>query len=208
MKLIHPISSSLTIAAMSVLGALMPALSALAHCDTMSGPLVTEAVSALDKGDVTPVLKWVQPPDEAAIRKAFSSTVAVRAKGAEEKALADRFFLETLVRIHRAGEGAPFTGLKESPPEPVVAMADAALTKGSADDMIRKISSHMARAMEEKFERALKAAKSKDASVEAGRDFVEAYVAYMHYVEGVHDAIVRASSHHGSSDAHSSGHRE
>ena len=31
-----------------------------AHCDTLDGPVVAMARIALDKGDVTPLLKWVR----------------------------------------------------------------------------------------------------------------------------------------------------
>jgi hypothetical protein len=107
--------------------------------------------------------------------------------------------------LHRAGEGAPYTGIKDEPVEPIVAMADKALAEGSADTMIKKISSHMAQAIKEKFEKALETSKNKDKSVEAGREFVEAYVTYMHYVEGIHTAIISAGGHHhegaGESDA-------
>ena len=118
--------------------------SAFAHCDTTSGPLIPEAKAALEKGDVTPILKWVKKDNEAEIKAAFTKTVAVRAKGPEAKELADQYFLETLVRLHRAGEGAPYTGIKDEPVEPIVAMADKALADGSADEMIKKISGHMA----------------------------------------------------------------
>jgi hypothetical protein len=85
---------------------------------------------ALEKGDVTPLLKWVQPDDENEIRVAFQKTLAVRAKGAEAKDLADMYFFETLVRIHRAGEGAPYTGLKPGEAvDPAVALADKALER-------------------------------------------------------------------------------
>jgi len=167
-----------------------------AHCDTTSGPVIPEAKAALEKGDVTPILKWVKKDDEAQIKTAFAKAVKVRAKGPEEKELADQYFIETLVRVHRAGEGAPYTGIKDAPVEPIVAMADKALADGSADDMIGKISGHMGQAIREKFDRALETMKKKDTSVEAGREFVEAYVTYMHYVEGVHDAIVSKGGHH------------
>ena len=108
---------------------------------------------------------------------------------------ADRYFLETLIRLHRAGEGAPYTGIKDEPVEPIVAMADKALADGSADAMIKKMSGHMAQAIKATFDKALEASKSKDKSVEAGREFVEAYVIYMHYVEGIHAAIMSAGGH-------------
>jgi hypothetical protein len=87
---------------------------ASAHCDTLDGPVVMTAKAALEKGDVTPVLKWVRKEDEKEIREQFKKTLTVRAKGPEAKELADMYFFETLVRIHRAGEGAPYTGLKSA----------------------------------------------------------------------------------------------
>jgi len=175
---------------------LMAGSTAYAHCDTMSGPIIPEALAALEKGDVTPVLKWVMPGDEAEIKAAFAKAVVVRTKGAEAKELADRYFLETFVRVHRAGEGAPYTGLKDEPVDPIVAMADKALATGSADDMIEKLSAHMAKVVQGKFDKAVKAEKKKDVSVKAGREYVEAYVVFMHYVEELHAAIVSAGGHH------------
>ena len=166
-----------------------------AHCDTVSGPVITDAKEALEKGDVTAVLKWVKKENEAEIKTAFAKTLAVRTKGPEAKDLADRYLFETLVRLHRTGEGAPYTGIKDEPVEPIVAMADKALAEGSADDMIKKIGGHMAAAIGEKVKKVLEAGKSKDASVEAGREYVEAYVTYMHYVEGIHAAIMSAGGH-------------
>lgn len=180
--------------------------SARAHCDTTSGPVIPEAKAALESGDVTPILKWVKKDNEAEIKAAFEKAVAVRAKGPEAKELADQYFLETLVRLHRAGEGAPYTGIKDEPVEPIAAMADKALADGSADEMIKKMSGHMAHAVQEKFNRALEAGKTKDESVDAGREYVEAYVTYVHYVEGIHAAIMSAGAHHAEADASASEH--
>lgn len=76
---------------------------ALAHCDTVEGPVVQSARTALETGDITPVLQWVRAVDEQEIRTAFERTVSARSKGPDVQELADRFFFETLVRIHRAG---------------------------------------------------------------------------------------------------------
>ena len=197
-----------TVAAATVLAAGLaawPAGPAQAHCDSMNGPVILEAQAALEKGDVTPVLKWVGPKDEAAIKAAFAQSVAVRAKGPEARQLADRYFLETLVRLHRAGEGAPFTGITDEPVPHVIAMADGALAKGSADGMIGHIGEHLAKAIREKFDRAAAAAAHKDDSVDAGREFVAAYVSYVHYVEGIHTAMM-AGGHHGEAAAKESAH--
>ena len=175
---------------------LLLARAAWSHCDTPGGPVIPEAKAALEKGDVTPVLKWVKKENEPEIKAAFAKAVAVRARGPEAKELADQYFLETLVRLHRTGEGAPYTGIKDEPVEPIVAMADKALADGSADHMIKELGGHMAKAVREKFAEALEAKKNKDKSVEAGRGFVEAYVIYVHYVEGIHGAIMSGGGHH------------
>jgi hypothetical protein len=175
--------------------AAFPGAIALAHCDSINGPVIPEAVIALDNSDVTPVLKWVSGESEAEIRAAFDQAQIVRAKGTEAQQLADQHFLETLVRLHRAGEGAPYTGITDAPVEPIIAMADDALAEGSADEMIRRINRHLAQSIREKFQRVSEARGRKDDSVEAGREFVAAYVNYVHYVEGVHAAIVSAGGH-------------
>lgn len=180
---------------------------AFAHCDTMNGPIIPEAKAALEKGDVTPILQWVRKDDEGEIRAAFAQAVEVRGKGPQAKELADRYFLETLIRLHRAGEGAPYTGLKDEPIEPIVAMADKALVDGGSDEMIKELSAHMAKAIQEKFDIALAARKDRFKSVDAGREYVEAYVTYVHYVEGIHSAMVSAGGHEHGRPAESNPHK-
>ena len=182
--------------------------SAFAHCDTTGGPIIPEAKGALVKGDVTPILKWVTQDNEAEIKAAFAKAVAVRAKGPEAQGLADQYFLETPIRVHRAGEGAPYTGIKDEPVDPVVAMADKALANGSPDEMSKRISGHMATAIKEKLTRVVEAEKNKDRSVEAGREFVEAYVTYMHYVEGIHAAIMSSGAHHAEAGGGAPAHKD
>jgi hypothetical protein len=170
---------------------------AFAHCDTLDGPVVQTARMALENGDVTPLLKWVQADDENEIRAAFQKTLAVRAKGSEAKELADMYFFETLVRIHRAGEGAPYTGLKPGEAvDPAVALADKALETGSVDKLVDVLTEAMAKGIRERFKHASETQKHADDSVAAGREFVEAYVNFTHYVEGLHAIIKTSGSQH------------
>jgi hypothetical protein len=172
--------------------------SAFAHCDTLDGPVVQTARIALEKGDITLLLKWVREKDENEIRVAFQKTLAVRTKGAEAKELADMYFFETLVRIHRAGEGAPYTGLKPSEAvDPAVALADKALESGSVDKLVDVLTKAMANGIRERFQRASETQKHANDSVTAGREFVEAYVIFTHYVEGLHAIIKGSGGHHG-----------
>lgn len=174
----------------------MPGL-ALAHCDSMDGPVVTEARAALEKGDVTPLLKWVQPEHESEIRAAFQRTLTVRGRSPEARELADMYFFETLVRVHRAGEGAPYTGLRPAgQQEPIVFHSDQALDKGAAEDLIKDVTEAVKKGIDERFHHALEARVHASHSVEAGRAYVAAYVEYMHFVERLyHDATMSAAHH-------------
>lgn len=188
-------SSTLIIVTGTVLALAAPSL-ALAHCDTLDGPVVSEARVALESGDVTPILKWVRPGDEPDIRAAFERTRTVRSLGPEARELADTYFFETLVRIHRAGEGAPFAGLKPAGEvDPAVAMADEALETGSVEKLSTALANHMAAGVQERFERAAAARGQAADSVQAGRAFVAAYVDFTHYVEALHQSVVGAASH-------------
>jgi len=83
-------------------------VSLLAHCDTMDGPVVKAAKEALNKNDVNLVLIWVKPDSEAEVKAVFEKSMAARKKGKEVKELADQYFFETVVRLHRTGEGETY----------------------------------------------------------------------------------------------------
>lgn len=184
---------------LSVLGA---PISALAHCDTLDGPVVETARIALDKGDVTPLLKWVRADEEKEIQAAFEKTLTMRTLGPEAKEFADMYFFETLVRIHRAGEGAPYTGLKPGAAiDPAVALADQALESGSVEKLVTVLTNAMANGIRERFAHAYENQKHADDSLSTGRDFVESYVVFTHYVEGMHGLIKGNAAHHGASVA-------
>jgi hypothetical protein len=173
----------------------LPAAPLLAHCDTLSGPVVAAARTALEKRDITPVLKWVQPRYENEVRSAFDRTLAVRTKGADARELADRWFFETLVRVHREGEGEPFTGLKDDAPA-IFGQTDAAVASGSLEKVERQVSGDVMGGLRMRFEKMNEAKKHADESVAAGRKYVAAYVDFMHYVERLHGEEAAAEGEH------------
>jgi len=179
-------------------GTLVVARVVRAHCDTMDGPVVKTAQTALQKGDVTPVLKWVKKEQEEEVRAAFKKALAVRTKGTEARELADQYLFETLVRLHRAGEGAPYTGLKPAGTDlgPAVMEADKALEKGSADTLVKMVTDDAAAGIRERFAQAVETRKHAEDSVEAGRKYVEAYVEFVHYVERLHQDAAAGAVHH------------
>jgi len=169
---------------------------AFAYFDTIDGPVVIEAKAALKKGDVTPVLKWVKKTREDEIKAVFKKVLAARSKGPEAQEIADRYFFETLIRLHRAGEGAPFTRLKPAGKiEPSVASADKTIEAGSVDDLSKKIGQAAEEAIRERFARLMEAKTHKDESIEAGREYVESYVIYVHFIEGFHNIITQDVNH-------------
>ena len=132
--------------------------------------------------------------------------MAVRRKGDDARALADRYFFETLVRIHRAGEGEAFTGLKPaSHVDPGIAAADKTLQSGSAKELALHMSATVSEGIQKRFALALERKKHAADSIGAGREFVEAYVDYIHFVESVNRLAL-----HGAPQLHheSSGHAE
>ena len=176
--------------------ALLLPVAAGAHCDTLDGPVVAAARTALEKRDITPVLKWVRASEEEEISGAFQRTLAVRTKGPAEQELADLYFFETLVRVHRAGEGAPYTGLKPGAAiDPAVALADRALESGSVDRLVDVLTGAVAEGIRARHSDTEAKQRRADDSVAEGREFVESYVEFTHYVEGLHGLIQGGASH-------------
>lgn len=175
---------------------------ASAHCDTTKGPVVTAARAALEAGDANLVLHWVRPEDEAAVRSAFQHTIEVRALGPAAKELADRYFFETLVRIHRAGEGAPYTGVTDSEPEPIIAATDRAIDRGSAVELEGELITAVRSGLAERFAAARAAKNFRPGDVASGRAYVAAYVPLTHWVEGVYTAANGPGEHHAAAPGH------
>jgi hypothetical protein len=175
---------------------------ALAHCDTLDGPVIKDARIALSKKDVTPVMKWIRPADEAEIRAAFDKTLAVRSQGESARDLADTYFFETLVHVHRAGEGAPFTGLKPAGSKAhIEEAADQSLESGSPDEIVLHLTQAMTDGIRDRFSKARAANAKAGTNVEAGREYVRAYVEYLHYLSGLFDQVVKGGVHaHGEVD--------
>ena len=161
--------------------------------------MVQLARKALETGNVNHVLPWVQESDEPEIRKAFDHAVSVRKLGPDARALADRHFFETLVRIHRAGEGASYTGLKPAGRDlgPAIPAADKALQDGSIDKVVNLLCDAIREGAHRHFHTALDRRGFAPDDVTAGREFVEAYVPYIHYIERLwRDATIAAHGHH------------
>jgi uncharacterized protein DUF6448 len=158
---------------------------AKAHCDTYGGPVVNAARLALETGNVNYVLVWVKKKDENEINEAFKKTLKVRKLGPEAKELADKSFFETLVRIHRAGEGEPYTGLKPADTDlgPAIPTADRATQSGNIDPVRTLLIDEVRKALQTHFSELMELSKYDVNDVTKGREYVAAYVEFVHFVE-------------------------
>ncbi|MUN62820.1 LysM domain-containing protein [Kocuria sediminis] len=192
--------------ALMVLGACLLALSVVvlvpvradAHCDTMDGPAVRDGRRALETGDPGHALKWVGAEHAEELREIFGLARTARVQGGAAREVADRWFLENLVRVHRAGEGAPYTGLKPSgtPVDEKVVAADRCVDSGTLDPLVDLVPTDLLPELEERLAEVLRRRHFDVDDLEAGRAYVEAYVGFVKLAEGEEHDHRRARSAH------------
>jgi hypothetical protein len=146
------------------------------HCDSLDGPVVVAARQALEAGRVDLVLPFVPGDGEVEVTRAFQETMALRGLSPEVAAFADRWFFENVVRIHRAGEGAPYTGLQPAGLDigPVIPLAERALETGSPDELVGVLHDVITEQVKHRLDHALRLRPDVDAGVPQAREYVEA----------------------------------
>jgi hypothetical protein len=172
------------------------------HCDSLDGPVVTAARQALLQADVDLILPYVHADGEAEVRDAFDLALKARALGPEAEDVADRWFFETAVRVHRAGEGAPFTGLKPAGLDvgPVIPAAERALETGSTDELVAVLCSGVRAEVERRHRHAMALAQHASDSVPEARAYVEAMLGLQVWAHKLHLATL--ASPHDTAGAH------
>ena len=194
---VHQITAKAAALATISAALLFAAGPASAHCDGEDGPVVKAAQQALDSGNVNRVLIWVQQADEAQIKDAFRKTLDVRQLNPSARELADHYFFETLVRVHRAEEGAPYTGIQPAGRDlgPAVVAGDKALETGAVEPLAKLLTQAIHKSVEGQFKEVMAKNNYKADDVAAGQEYVKAYVEYIHSVERIYEAA--ASTPHG-----------
>lgn len=168
-----------------------------AHCDAESGPVAVAARKALEAGEFNIIAIWVGEKQAKELRIRFEEALPVYNIGGKAKAFAERYFMETAVRLHREAEGMTYTGLKPALPlPPDVAKAEKALETGDLKPVTDLLYMELQKETQKWFRKALDAKKRyKGESVEAGRKWVDAYVKYIIYVHGLHKRIQAGPEH-------------
>jgi hypothetical protein len=165
------------------------------HCDSLDGPVVRAAQLALESGEVDRILPYVPAAAEDEIVAAFELARAVRPLTPEARALADTAFFETVVRVHRAAEGAPYTGLKPAGLDvgPVIPVAERAIAAGAPDELSALLCDCVEHEVERRFDQML-ALEPANGDVAAHRAHVEAMLALQVWAHSLYLAT-RARPH-------------
>lgn len=168
------------------------------HCDSMDGPVVTAARKALETGNVNIILPYVPKEGEEEVIKAFKKALPLHKQPNGAKEVADLYFFETVVRIHRAGEGAPYTGLKPAglSEGPVIPVAKKAIETGSAEELKKILCDIVTTEVQKRFDHMLHLKKHTDESVDEAREYVEAMLGLQVWSHKVY-LTVKADPHEG-----------
>ena len=161
------------------------------HCDSLDGPVVTAARRALEADKVELVLPFVPENAEVEVRAAFARVQPARAVGGPAQDVADQLFFETVVRVHRAGEGAPYTGLKPAGQDvgPVIPLAERAVDTGSAQPVADYLTQVLSDELNARLDRVTTLASLKDRSVADARAYVEAMLGFEVYSHHLLEAL-------------------
>lgn len=165
------------------------------HCDAMDGPVVRAATLALEAEDVDLVLPYVKAEGEDEVRAAFTRTVKAR-HDPDAREVADLYFFETVVRVHRRGEGAPYTGLKPAGLDvgPVIPVAERAIQTGSSDEITALLTDTLLHEIKARFDQVLALEPKVIGPVPEARKYVEAMLGFQVWAHGLSVAI-RAETH-------------
>jgi hypothetical protein len=197
--------TTLAILGTAAFAALMTPTTASAHCDSEKGPVAQAALKALEANNVNLVLPYVQPDAEAELTAAFKHVMQVRKEGGTSKELADRYFLETAIRLHRLGEGASYEGMTHEAVPASILTADKAMASGSLAPIYKMLDQAIRKSVEEKYHAVVKAREdaARLGTVEAYREQAEAELMFEKFIYELYTSASLAQPHaEGQAPAH------
>lgn len=167
------------------------------HCDFLDGPVVTAAREALDARDVDLVLPFVPADAEDEVRQTFERVMPLRDLGATARGVGDQLFFETVVRLHRVGEGAPYDGLRPAGHTvgPVIPLAERAVAGGSTEQLANYLADALRWELATRLESIHHLAGPEDRSVPALRRYVDAVHSFEEYSHQLYEAIRSPVAH-------------
>ena len=169
------------------------------HCDSMDGPVVAAARYALHEQDVNLVLPYVGAGDEDEVRHAFARVLPLRGFGADVAALSEQWFFETVVRLHRKAEHAPYTGLTPAGQDigPAVPLAEKAVESGDVEAVYRLLAAELHDQLGWRLRRVRALAADAHESVTSARDYVRSMLGFQVYARHLYQAMRANEAAHG-----------
>lgn len=176
------------------------------HCDAKDGPVVQGALRALETEAVEEALCFAPGVAEGEIRAAFDLVMAARKTGAAAREVADSYFAETVVRLHRAGEGAPFTGVKPAGLDvgPVIPVAERAIKAGSVDELVTLLSETLLHESKRRFDRVMELQTRAERGLPEAREYTTAMLGLQVWSHQLWLAMT-APAHEGNGEHHGHG---
>ncbi|MGI5819075.1 MAG: DUF6448 family protein [Armatimonadota bacterium] len=171
-----------------------------AHCDRINGPVAKDAISALEQRDFGVVQIWVGEDQELELRARFDEALTVGQQSEAAREMAERYFIETAIRLHREAEGMHFTGVKPAAePSPDIAAAERALEMADVTIVTDYLKARIDEEVGAWFAGAREAQGHRHTSVEAGRKWIDAYVKYVVFIHTLSE-VIEAGPPHGAHD--------
>lgn len=151
------------------------------HCDTMDGPVVTAAEIALEMENINYVLPFVSKESEKELGYAFDKTLMVRELSEDAAEIADYWFFETAVRLHRKDEDKPYNGLKPADLDwgPVIKKAEEAVESEDPSQIIQFLSNTVEEALNKRFVNVVQKKDYDLNDVEAAREYTKAMLNFV-----------------------------
>lgn len=166
------------------------------HCDSLDGPVVRAAQRALEAANVGLVLAYVPQRAEQEVVETFNKVMAARRSSAAARDVADRYFFETVVRVHRAGEGAAFTGLKPAGLDvgPIIPIAEKAIDSDSATALEEALVTSVRQELADRFHHMQHLRDDAQSGLNGARAYVTAMLGLQVWAHGVYQAT-KATGH-------------
>lgn len=164
------------------------------HCDTRDGPVVKAAKKALETGNINYILIWTPKESEKELKSIFEKTLRARKAGKDALEVADDWFFENSIRLHRAGEGAAYTGMKPAglSEGPVVPRAEKAIETGDPNDTVSFILKTVEDDLTNRFHHVMEKKKYEVNDVAAGREFIAAFIGWVVYSHHLYVSVTGA----------------
>ena len=157
----------------------------VSYVESMDGPVVKAAETALDMENINYILSFVGSEDAGELKDAFERTLSVRELSGEAAELADYWFFETVVRLHNKSEGKAYNGLKPAGMDwgPIIPKLDKAFETENIDEFLEFLLNFIREDIKSRFEDVIFKKDYDINDVEDARDYINSMLDFVDYTQ-------------------------